>query len=1679
MKKLISTMLSLVLLLSLIPSTFAAPWRIADTLSDTVSAEENPTELVQAFEDYPIESPPEVSQEVALRGKPDLIIPGPKALTVSDSVYAQQSSVTDSVYARPQMMQLMSSRPADPSILTAIDNMNIKNAQAPFTIDAQQESISTLNGNLTVQADDLSLPGRNGVSFSLKRIYDASASEYYEKGYEDTAFCLCRITYEGTYYKEILNVNTSEKSRSYYPYTQFYMDQYSHPQFMTNNVDAMGMLQYIDLMAGKGQAFGSAWSSADANGLMYREVWEVNAFSNKTFVDSFVLSPILTWRDKAKEKTYEEKLYPIGKGWMWNIPYVKYIEGKAYLNMPESGSYEIAGTTLKDYPFQDLTLRYESSVTVNGKSSYLVLKTLEGKSYYFANDGRLIQLSDAYGNAITFQYSQDAVYGLVLTRITDAIGNAIVITYNASSVVLTQGDKTVTYNKSKRTEWNTLPPFQQLETEILSSVRNEIGQTTSYSYNTVDLPFSLVGTTTKITNKAALLSAIYHPTGAATYYTYDSSAINRLTGPQSFQGAYRIASRKDVAAGSTYNQRNFSYTSPEGVGTDYGISYGQTIPNLYVNVFDGLTTTVYDHRKKVTSNYESPQFYTNKVTVSAGDESRTTTYVYDEARKMPFPIQTMTQFSKGSEVSSPVKTSATYDNYGHVLTETNPLGVVTTYTYDPSSHLLSTIHQPVQSNLARFTMLERNAQGSVTKMTVRQNNETGGILAQSEWQDFDSYGNVRRTVVKDTGRDIVYNTEYGTEYLGAFPTKQSIAVKNAADIIETISSQLAYQPHTGLVTAYTDGNLGTTRYEYDKVNRLTRIIHPDQSTATAVYTDGSANQVVITDETGVKTRKRWDRLGNLLDEAILDGSYRILKSYGYDTYRRPIWTKDNLNRTTSYAYDLWSRLIKTTHPDNSTDQTAYQELTRQMTTTDAEGNKWRSTSDVLGQTILQEEWRDGQFRQSGAATYNFEGQALRQTNASDSTYYTYDALGQLIKVKDALNKEYVYSYSLAGNITGVRYPDQAQTAKQYDELGRLLRQVNELGQADTYSYDANGNVISHTDRKDQVFTQEYNQRNWVTKRTTPDETITYTYDLAGRRKTMNDATGQTSYGYKSATGELTRVTYPDSRNISYTYNSLGLRDSMVGPFGHSSYYTYDVRNRLTGVGQSTTDQEATYTYYRNNLIKDTTLKNGNKSIMTYEGLKLKMLTHQKANGALLNQFQYGYDSNGNITNQSGTQSDILFNEIYSYDALSRVSTASPNNEAYQYDKRDNRQTMYSDNLSFFNDFKPVTYTYDTQNRLKSVQKDTATVAYRYNGDGLLYERSENGNTTRYYYDGDQVIAEGLVGSTGTVTMKASYTRGNQLAAKQDSSGKAYYLYNGHGDVIELRDSTGNTSLNRYTYDLWGKPLKTEESVSNPFRYSGELWDSTTELQYLRARWYDPGLGRFITKDTYEGSLDNPLSLNLYTYVHNNPLINIDPTGNYCVSKDGNWAHGGSCNSDTSIYMGDDEKFHNSPIIEKGIITGYIGRSGPFREKEFNFWKETTSGIVTGTADAILGNNFANQLLKNKPLYATMPALGPAAGVSGVKFPSATSKLLAGVSKMAGPVTVVLTGVEVYNDFQKYNGKDRWYASAMTVAGTAGTILIVAGISTAGAPVVIVIGAGAAIGAGVNYGVNWLKDQWFN
>ena len=99
----------------------------------------------------------------------------------------------------------------------------------------------------------------------------------------------------------------------------------------------------------------------------------------------------------------------------------------------------------------------------------------------------------------------------------------------------------------------------------------------------------------------------------------------------------------------------------------------------------------------------------------------------------------------------------------------------------------------------------------------------------------------------------------------------------------------------------------------------------------------------------------------------------------------------------------------------------------------------------------------------------------------------------------------------------------------------------------------------------------------------------------------------------------------------------------------------------------------------------------------------------------------------------------------------------------------------------------------------------------------------------------------------------------------------YYLYNGHGDVVQIVDTSGNI-VNRYDYDVWGNFLKKEETIENNFTYFCQTYDETTGMYYLRARYYDPTTGRFTQQDSAEDGY------NWYVYGNQNPVVYADWTG---------------------------------------------------------------------------------------------------------------------------------------------------------------------------------------------------------
>ncbi len=180
-----------------------------------------------------------------------------------------------------------------------------------------------------------------------------------------------------------------------------------------------------------------------------------------------------------------------------------------------------------------------------------------------------------------------------------------------------------------------------------------------------------------------------------------------------------------------------------------------------------------------------------------------------------------------------------------------------------------------------------------------------------------------------------------------------------------------------------------------------------------------------------------------------------------------------------------------------------------------------------------------------------------------------------------------------------------------------------------------------------------------------------------------------------------------------------------------------------------------------------------------------------------------------------------------------------------------------------------TYTYNTKNQQTQVELEDGTVqTNRYDPEGLRHEMEENGKLLRFvYHKGELVYERGETEQTGT-----SYHQGAGTEAL-NRAGKIYYYHKDEQLSTALITDEQGTIKNTYRYDAFGNTLASAEQIENRIRYTGQQYDGITGQYYLRARYYNPAVGRFMQEDTYRGD-----GLNLYAYCANNPVTYYDPSG---------------------------------------------------------------------------------------------------------------------------------------------------------------------------------------------------------
>ena len=436
----------------------------------------------------------------------------------------------------------------------------------------------------------------------------------------------------------------------------------------------------------------------------------------------------------------------------------------------------------------------------------------------------------------------------------------------------------------------------------------------------------------------------------------------------------------------------------------------------------------------------------------------------------------------------------------------------------------------------------------------------------------------------------------------------------------------------------------------------------------------------------------------------------------------------------------------------------------------------------------------------------------------------------------------------------------------------------------------------------------------VTKETTKltknkDVVKNYTYDSAGNKsafavKVGDDTKLSLQYTYDGAS-KLTAVTDEDGKVVDYSYDTDGnLSERTVAGNGMTTTYAYDYQNRLTSLKNRTGSAGVISEYDSEYLVngqktKETATvqdKDGKKTTKTsaYTYDLLGRITKEKKTGS--EDISYTYDSNNNRKEMT------VGNKVTAYkynknDELLRTDTLNTDTEEdsvviYKNDKNGN-QLATVNRYEIPSDKKDSSYVdidvtlgdnrlnenvvnhYNALNQLTQTLTKNYKVSFTYDAEGLRTSKTVNGEKTFFVWDGDQLVME--LSESGKVQKR--YIRGNDLvyADKGENTEKQYYVTDPHGNVVQLTDESGKVTKT-YEYDSFGNEVNPDSKDDNPFRYCGEYYDKETEEIYLRARYYQPEVGRFLTRDTYTGKIDEPLSLHLYTYCENDGVNAWDPSG---------------------------------------------------------------------------------------------------------------------------------------------------------------------------------------------------------
>ena len=1070
-----------------------------------------------------------------------------------------------------------------------------------------------------------------------------------------------------------------------------------------------------------------------------------------------------------------------------------------------------------------------STLTI-GDGKYM-LRSKEGVVYEFGDSyhKRATAIVDRNGNRTVIRYDDG-----LLSEISDEAGH--VVSFKYTNRLLTEltatfldGAITYSYDSKKR---------------LVKRV-DSMGNQTLYEYDNQN---RICGVTDAAGNKAIVN---YNIEGKVSLIKKgDYSKVFRYEKERTYFLEYTDL-RKELAVLREYNWNRFTYCCWDSLGR---------LVKSYVAGHDN---------PQMTLEYDED----NNVVKSTDANGNATSYTYDDRGNVLSmtdalgQTQTISYTTEWDLPSMYVNKEGRvfrfrYDAKGNLLSFTSPLGQSSSYTYNSKGWMLTA----TDAN-GNVESVEYNRDGTVSSMMDAAGNAVG--------ISYDAYGNIVSVT------DALGNTTSLEYDRNRYVTK----VTNALGYMTKYSYD-----KVGNLVRVTDAKGRISACTYDANGNRLSFVQPDGSVYRYKY-DNSGNIVSLTAPDYSSTHFEWDNTGHL---SSLENAEGEIASFSYDGNGNLLLARLPNGNMISYKYDELNRLLSVCDNIGLIAEYTYDAADNVISITDAESNVTVCNYDAVGrlQTVKNPSGSAVNFRyDSNSNILSFSDACGRETS------YTYNSLNMMTSVKDALNAVTSYDYDANGNLSRMTDAKGNSTLFTYDALGRNTIITFADGRSMKNVYDEVGNIISSTDRAGNEFRYSYDMMQQLVEMVYPDGSSNrYSYDVMGRLLSAVNSNATVNLTYDRM-GRLLSETL-NGKTTSYAYDVAAGKERVTYPTGTVVERILDTRNNLVSVLQDGLEI-ASFDYNKLGQLKNTRYSNG--VVTSYDYNVDGRLTSIIDNCDILNK-RLSYDAVGNITSCIDALEPGK-SEYYGYDAVGRLTSfvrGSTLNKAYEFDLLGNRTrivengevTNYSSNnvnsytavggkLQFVPKYDANgnlvadgcnSYIYDYDNNLVGYNGNQSV--YRYDALG---RRIANGSTV-YSYAGVQMIEETTNGQT------SSYTYGNGIdnVLQMKRGAEDYYYHTNHlGSTMALSDKAG-TAVERVEYDAYGMPsfydangvTTSQSSLGNPILFTGREYNAELQNYHYRARAMHPGLGRFMQKD--------PLmyvdGMNDYSYVLNNPVNFIDPSG---------------------------------------------------------------------------------------------------------------------------------------------------------------------------------------------------------